>query len=328
MRWTCMIVAPVLCLLFAVGSARAGEDEAAAKAAFAEGKAAFADERFTEAADSFREAYELKPSWKLLYNIGQAEAAGKRYGSALEAFERYLAEGGDDVSQERQREVQKEIARLKGMVGFLKVTAPTGAVVSVNGVERGTAPLTHDLPVTASVSLVVKATAVGEILAEQSTQVSGGRTAEVNLTPETPIPIDHPAVVSGGGQAPTPSTPSTPSTPPTPSTSPSPLKTWGWISVGIGGALLVGGGITGGLALGKNADLENKCEADGCYSSEYDLMDRRDGLATAGTVLIISGGVLAATGIVLLIAGRDGETESSSVALLPGPGGFVLEGRF
>ncbi len=327
MQWTYVVIAPALVLLFAVCSAHAGGDEAAAKAAFGEGKAAFADERFTEAADGFREAYRLKPSWKLLYNIGQAEVAGKRYGPALEVFERYLAEGGDEVSRDRQQEINKEIERLRGMVGFLKVTAPKGAVVIVDGVERGTSPLHGDLEVAASVLHTVTARLNGEIVAEETVKVGGGRTASVELLPEAPEEISP-------SSPPTVSASSTPSTPSITSTSPSPLKTWGWVSVGIGGALLVGGGITGGLALAKNGDLENACEADGCYSSEYDSMDRRDGLATASTVLIISGGVFAATGIVLLIAGRDKETEVGAhhdapvVSLLPGPGGLVIQGRF
>ena len=98
--------------------------------------------------------------------------------------------------------------------------------------------------------------------------------------------------------------------------------------MGLGGALLVGGGITGGLALGKNGDVEKACEDGVCYEDDYGLLDSRDGLATASTVLIVSGGVLAATGIVLLIAGRGGEAQGGSVALLPGPGGLVFRGRF
>ena len=96
----------------------------------------------------------------------------------------------------------------------------------------------------------------------------------------------------------------------------------------------MGGGITGGLALGKNGDVEKACEDGVCYEDDYGLLDSRDGLATASTVLIVSGGVLAATGIVLLIAGRDKETEVGAhhdapvVSVLPGPGGLVFRGRF
>jgi Flp pilus assembly protein TadD len=49
-----------------------------AKRAYEEGVSHFESGRFPEAADAFRKAYELKPIWKLLYNIGQSEAAAKR----------------------------------------------------------------------------------------------------------------------------------------------------------------------------------------------------------------------------------------------------------
>ena len=61
--------------------------------AFQEGKRLYGDKKFKEAADAFRLANHLRRSWKLLYNIGQCEAAAKRYGMALDAFERYVAEG-------------------------------------------------------------------------------------------------------------------------------------------------------------------------------------------------------------------------------------------
>ena len=42
------------------------------------GTTRFQEARYVEAAEAFREAYELKPNWKLLYNLAQSEAASKR----------------------------------------------------------------------------------------------------------------------------------------------------------------------------------------------------------------------------------------------------------
>ena len=108
-------------------------DDAAARRAFREGKEQFTTGKFVEAAQSFRLAYELKPNWKLLYNIGQSEVAAKRYGLALQSFEKYLAEGGDDLSRERQTEVLTEIKRLREMVGSVNVRGPDGCEVLVDG---------------------------------------------------------------------------------------------------------------------------------------------------------------------------------------------------
>ena len=64
----------------------------------------YGDKKFKEAADAFRLANHLRRSWKLLYNIGQCEAAAKRYGMALDAFERYVAEGGFSLKAELGKE--------------------------------------------------------------------------------------------------------------------------------------------------------------------------------------------------------------------------------
>jgi tetratricopeptide (TPR) repeat protein len=88
------------------GAAFSAEDpNKAAEEAYESGQPFFAEQRFVESADSFRKAYELKPSWKIFYNIGQAESAAKRYGSALDAFEQYLADGGDEIDATQTRKV-------------------------------------------------------------------------------------------------------------------------------------------------------------------------------------------------------------------------------
>lgn len=110
-----------------------------ARGLFREGAAFFKKSEYSKAAESFRAAYKMRPNWKVLYNIAQSEAAAKRHGLALTAFERYLALGGDDVVEARQKEVEKEIERLKKMVGYVTVEAPEGATILVDGVEYGVA---------------------------------------------------------------------------------------------------------------------------------------------------------------------------------------------
>ena len=79
--------------------------------------------------------------------------------------------------------------------------------------------------------------------------------------------------------------------------------------------------------MSKNKELEQDCEDNGCYSSEYGLIDSRDKLATLSTVLFISGGVVAATGATLLIFFGKEKTQKD-VAVFPGLGSVWLTGRF
>lgn len=131
-------------LLFVLGAgtaAGAGDgDKKAAKAEFDKGVKHFNAERYEEAAIAFREANTLAPSWKLYYNIGQCEAALKNYGLALEAFERYLAEGGDEIEMDRQDAVRNELDRLRDMVGTVEIKGREGDEVVVNDRSRGVLP--------------------------------------------------------------------------------------------------------------------------------------------------------------------------------------------
>ncbi len=91
----------------------------------------------------------------MLFNIGQCEAAAKRYGLALEAFEGYLIKGGDDVPEEKRVFVDGEVKRLQGMVGAIEVEASDGAEISVDGMVRAKTPLVGPLRVEAGAHVVV-----------------------------------------------------------------------------------------------------------------------------------------------------------------------------
>jgi len=290
---------------------RAAENDDA-KASFEEAKQLYNQEKFLEAADAFRQAYELKPTWKLLYNIGQSEAAAKRYGLALEAFEKYLAESGDEITKERQEEVREEIKRLRDMVGSLEVDAPPDSVVTVNGVERGKTPLPGYIMVAAGVDHHVMVDLDGTSIIDKTIRVSGGQVMTV-AREDLPGESAEPAS--------------------------SPLKTIGWIAVGVGAAVLAGGAVTGGMSLSKNNELEDSCTSGSCPSGvDPDVEESRDKLALMTDILIPVGGVLAATGIVLLIvnaAKKEQPEEETSIetAVLPfaipqGGGGLMIEGRF
>src|SRR5258705_390151 len=54
----------------------------------------------------FETAYRIRPHFSVLYNIGQARSTLGRPVEAVEAFERYLSDGGAQVSDERKRDVE------------------------------------------------------------------------------------------------------------------------------------------------------------------------------------------------------------------------------
>lgn len=106
------------------------------------------------------------------------------------------------------------------------------------------------------------------------------------------------------------------------------MEIGGWTTLGVGVALLIGGGITGGLALSKNSEVEKACQNRVCYEDDYKLLNTRNNLATTSTVLLITGGVIAATGIVLLLAGKRTESKNTAVSWGFAPQGVIVRGAF
>jgi hypothetical protein len=227
MRSLLAVVIACVALWRGAPAAAQGSDEA--RAAFQEGLDAFGEGRYPAARAAFARAYALSPSWKLLYNLGQCEAALKEYGLSLTHFERYLSEGGDNVNAERRDEVLAEVERLRKMVGSLEVTAPAGAVVLVDGIERGTAPLPGRIRVAASVEheLVVRKGA--RVLLERTVLIGGGEHLTFEATAD-----------AAAGQADEPPPAPEPEQP----EARSGVATAGWVVLGAGAALLAGGGIT------------------------------------------------------------------------------------
>ncbi len=317
-----------------------------ARALHKKGVALFREERYQEAAETFQKAYELRPTWKLLYNIGQCEAAAKHYGLALESFEAYLVEGGDDVPVERQESVAAEIRRIKPLVGTLDVVADGVFSLSVDGRMRATTPLKGPLRVAAGTHEVALSRD-GESVLKETVHIAGGITTTVRMdtaepTPTVePTPTAEPAPLKEEGPQPKPS-------PPSPAVSieakpeiqdtRSALRTGGWVAVGSGAAILAGGVITGALALGKNNELADACpDKDQCDAQHKGLADEADALAVATDILLPLGGAVAIGGAVLLIIhyrrGNQRNDQSASqltVAPVAGPdlSGIAFSGRF
>jgi hypothetical protein len=105
------------------------------------------------------------------------------------------------------------------------------------------------------------------------------------------------------------------------------LLTVGWVAVAVGGAGLLVGAITGGLAVGKRGDLEDSCLDKQCPPEFHDDVDSYNTLRVVSGIGLIGGGVIAAAGIVMVVVSLTGDSEEGT-ALRIGPSGVSLVGSF
>lgn len=94
----------------------------------------------------FRRAYELAPTYRILYNIALVNVQMNDYAGALDAFERFLAEGADEAGDKRRGEVRATIESLQGKIGTLEVVVDQpGTEVFVDDLSVGITPLDKPL---------------------------------------------------------------------------------------------------------------------------------------------------------------------------------------
>ena len=113
---------------------------------------------------------------------------------------------------------------------------------------------------------------------------------------------------------------------------PDPKQTWGWVMVGVGGAVLAGAGVTGILTMNLDSDLSSKCgTSHSCPPNLQSDVDRLDNLALTTDVLLGVGAAAVITGTLLLTVFSD-DADAGDLQVQPslGPGtvGASISGRF
>lgn len=138
-----LVVAAVLASV-AVAHADPVEDEV--KKHFGLGNDLYGEARYADALVEYDEAYRLSKNWRVLYNRGQCLVMLRREPEAIEAFETYLAEGGDQVPEARRAAVHEDLEKLRARLGRVDlVSAPPNHDVLVDGRVVGTTPLGRPL---------------------------------------------------------------------------------------------------------------------------------------------------------------------------------------
>lgn len=294
-----------------VAPARADDVDEQARARYQRAIALYDDGVYDAALVELRRAYELRPSYKLLYNIGQVRLAMRDYAGALETFQQYLREGGGKVPSSRREAVQRELANLEQRVGHLSIRVDyDGAEVLIDDAPVGKSPLPGPVLVSSGLRRI---TAVHPERPPQTLRVSiaGGERQDVSLVLGVP-----PAAIASAPPPPAASVAaSVPLTAP-PSVAPQPLPAkpagptryapWvGWSTTGALGLTAIGLAIGAHLKDAKLADARGQVGSSaGDKARELDgLKQQTERLALATDVLF--GATAVAAGVSLWLSLRE-----------------------
>jgi tetratricopeptide (TPR) repeat protein len=277
------------------------EREEAARTRFRRGVQLYDEGDYKLALVEFTRAYELAPNYHLLYNIGEVQLQLGRYASAMRSLKEYLQQGGADVPPDRRKDVERDIASLRQKTATfsVKVSVP-GATVELDQETLGTAPIAPET--VDGGEHRVRVTKPGYLPYEQTLVLGAGDVRDIFVT-LVPLP-------TGGGPA-------------RPVERPSHPEIWiSWIATG---ALAVGAGVTGYIALDNNSKLNTLRNTAG--SNPLDRQNEADqarGFAIASDVLLAATAVSGA--FALYFTFRHPATSTVNMGL--GPGSLMLSGRF
>lgn len=285
--------------------------------------------RYGDALESFLKAYEASNFPGLLFPIARCHEELGQLDEAARAYQGFLDRADAPPDARGKADMALRLLRKRMSVGTLVVqVSPFGADVAIDGNSIGPAPVaplkldpgTHELLVRApdfTPSTHVVEVGGGKTVTVVVTLV---RAPAINAGPDGPGGPTLIKMTSAGGDS---------------------FARWTWVSLSVGAAAVVVGGIVYGLG---ERDHQQITSADGYGTAGTVGMTRIQALALdasgdekklTGAVLMSVGGAAVLTSVVLFVLRRGGETPASSArdvspGLSVGPGNtaLTLSGRF
>jgi hypothetical protein len=277
-------------------------DRATARTLAQEGQDALDAKRYSVSVDRFSRAEALVHAPTLLLGLARAQLGLGNLVEAQENYNRIIREG---VASNAPRswgkalaDANKEVQTLSSRIPWVtinvngpsapEVVVDTVAVPSASlGVRRAVNPGEH----------AIKASGEGYLPATKTITLGEGQSLSVTLDLEK-APAPPPP-------APTEVAASTPAAPEAPKPTGGARKTLGFVALGVGGAGLITGAITGILAIQKHNTLNKVCSNGQCTQEIFDLnkstLNAYHAMTTTSTIGFIVAGVGVAAGTILLV---------------------------
>jgi tetratricopeptide (TPR) repeat protein len=265
----------------------------------------------------FQRTQELRPNYKLLFNLAQVQVERHDNAAALQLFSEYLRKGGANIAPERVTEIEQELQRLRESVAELTFKIDVeGARIFVDAAPVGVSPLREPVLVNAG-SALIRVEKGGYTPFVESVNIAGADRRQFDVTLEPLQAAAREALAQPDLTSRT-------------QILTIPNMTPFWISLG---ATLVLGGATatfGVLSLRAHADQEELLARYPGRPSE--LRAAGDRLQTFAVLTDVSAGATLVAGIAalyfVLSPPERGDGETAPLRVSATPNGFMLAGAF
>ncbi len=296
--------------LFALPAAAYAAPPTEGERLFREGRNAMQDKDYETACARFAESQKKEPAPGTSLNLGECEERRNHLIAARDAFvsaaANFVTADKKGYATGRAEALDKRIPRI---------------VVRVSGAPKGTTVRAGERVVEQGVELRIDPgdvafTVEAPAARTKRTTVAlkeGSALTEVELGP---LDVDGPV-------APNPRPASVVTPPSPPASEASPLRTVGWVLVGVGAASLVVGGVTGIMTLDRASTVKDHCDGDlACDPEGTSAARSGETLSLVSTITVIAGVVgLGAGGALLLTTSP---TRKAATTFGPGPGELGL----
>lgn len=145
---------------------------------------------FAGALAEYRAGFAVFPRTSLLFNIGVAELGLGHLIEASDAFEAVLAR--PETTPETADQAREQLEKLRQKLALLEVTGGAGAVLSLDGKERGTLPLPGPVRLLPGAHRALAAKE-GYRPFEREFTATPGQRVDLAITALEPLPLAKPA---------------------------------------------------------------------------------------------------------------------------------------
>jgi tetratricopeptide (TPR) repeat protein len=304
-------------------AATSEEEKEVAREFFKQGVSLFEDKDYAKALENFEQAFAIVPHWSSRFNIGMCYYYIGDHARALAELLAFQEEAGEEAPEDMATEVAQVIETAQSKIAVISFTGVSGnADVEVDGQEPVTSPDGVEIFVAPGVHHF-RVVDEGKVLLDDNITAKANQTKEimVYVKPEEELEEEGPS-------------------PPHPKREVNAFKAAGWSLIGLAGASLIVGAVTGGLVIAKKhkiEDLEKQYhdapadEQDAIMEEAADHYDQGVVLGDTSTAFFVIGALAAAGGAALLVLDTKREKKSGAAASLSmglAPSGIFLTCAF